>query len=156
MAMSDEQAGRKATAWVSVVLVSTFALAWAGCCGSSDKSGKGTSAEPLAATATPRTGSTTAATKPAAPSRGGGQKAGTMGFGVVNAPRTASNQTGRGIVRSGPDFKAAEVTRLDPGTEVNLISKAGVGWYHISWPVETDANKGYLHGDVMKVTLIGD
>jgi hypothetical protein len=73
-----------------------------------------------------------------------------IGSGVVNAKRTATNNTGRGIVRSAPNFQAAEVTRLDPGTPVTIKATAPGGWYAISWPVGTNSQSGFLHGDVMQ------
>ncbi len=76
-----------------------------------------------------------------------------IGVGTVNAPRTANNQTGRGIVRTAPNFQASEVIRLDPGTQVTVTGTSPGGWYAISWPPGVNSQSGYIHGDVMQVTM---
>jgi len=100
---------------------------------------------------TPDSSSSTGAGK-AAPGNRAAAKAG-IGVGTVNAKKTATNQTGRGIVRTAPNFQASEVIRLDPGTQVTVTGTSPGGWYAISWPPGVDSQSGYLHGDVMQVSM---
>ena len=81
----------------------------------------------------------------------------TAGEATVNAPPFSNGNPRRGIVRSAPNFQASEVARLDNGTTLNLIRPplAG-GWCEVSWPAGVDSNRGYIHIDVLDVTLYGD
>ena len=88
-----------------VLFVAAFTFALAGCCGNKEKASPDSSSVAHAPAAAPAV------------------RAG-IGTGVVNAPRTATNQTGRGIVRAAPNFQAPEVIRLNPGTQVTITSKA--------------------------------
>lgn len=115
-------------------IAAAIALAISGCCGNKDHASPDSSSSPGAANRGQGTGT------------GAGSGIGT---GTINAKKTATNQTGRGIVRTAPNFQASEVTRLDPGTQVIITATAPGGWYAISWP----AGKGFIHGDVMQVSM---
>lgn len=56
----------------------------------------------------------------------------------------------RGIVRAGPSFTAAEVTRLETGTPVFVVGVEPGGWYRVGWPYPDGAERGFLHGDVLR------
>jgi hypothetical protein len=127
----------------------------AGCC---NKPGKAQAAEeedgakPGAATALPHHAPVTAH-KPAT------RKATvpTAGEATVNAPPFKNGNPRRGIVRSAPNFQAPEVARLNNGTVLNLVRPPlPGGWCEVSWPVNSDANRGFIHSDVLDVTLYGD
>lgn len=81
----------------------------------------------------------------------------TAGEATVDAPPFSNGTPRRGIVRSAPNFQASEVARLDNGTVLNLVRPplAG-GWCEVSWPVGSDANRGFIHSDVVDLTLYGD
>lgn len=80
----------------------------------------------------------------------------TWGEATINAPNGSDGSPRRGIVRSAPDFNAAEVTRLNNGTKLNIIEAPEKGWYHVSWPIESDDNEGYIHGDVITAVPMGE
>jgi hypothetical protein len=84
-------------------------------------------------------------------------KVSTAGEATVNAPAFRSGAPRRGIVRSAPNFQASEVARLDNGTVLNLIRPPlPGGWCEVSWPISSDANRGFIHSDVLDITLYGD
>jgi hypothetical protein len=81
----------------------------------------------------------------------------TAGEATVNAPAFRSGAPRRGIVRSAPNFQASEVARLDNGTVLNLVRPPlPGGWCEVSWPISSDAKRGFIHSDVLDITLYGD
>lgn len=80
----------------------------------------------------------------------------TAGEVKIDAPPFRNGSPRRGIVRSAPNFQAPEVARLNNGTVLNLIRPPAGGWCEVSWPVGSDANRGFIHSDVVDVTLYGD
>lgn len=73
----------------------------------------------------------------------------TVARGTIAAPPDPNGSPRRGIVRSSPDFKAAEVTRLDNGTAIAIDEKLHGGWLKIHWPYPSGGSQGYIHHDVV-------
>jgi hypothetical protein len=73
----------------------------------------------------------------------------TVARGTIAAPPDPNGSPRRGIVRSSPDFKAAEVTRLDNGTAIAIDEKLSGGWLKIHWPYPSGGSQGYIHHDVV-------
>ncbi len=65
---------------------------------------------------------------------------------TIAAPNNPNGSPRRGIVRAAPDFKAAEVARLDNGTTITVVSELHGGWLQVQW----SGGAGYLHRDVVK------
>ena len=85
----------------------------------------------------------------------GGASSGGRGAGVsasravIAAPAAPGGGARRGIVRSGPNFKASEVARLDNGTVVAVDQQLAAGWLMVRWPYPSGTNSGYIHQDVV-------
>jgi hypothetical protein len=115
---------------LQAITCATLALALSACCGGT----KGDSAKPTTDSKT--TGSPSPAKD--------------VPKGVIAAPNEPSGAPRRGIVRSSPDFKAAEVTRLNNGTEIAIDEEQHGGWLKIHWPYPDGTSTGFIHHDVVK------
>lgn len=82
-------------------------------------------------------------------SSGGQGSVSTASRAVISAPDTPGGGARRGIVRSGPSFKASEITRLDNGTAIAVDQQLAGGWLRVRWPYPSGTSSGYIHQDVV-------
>lgn len=75
----------------------------------------------------------------------------TLERGEIQAGKDAAGLVRRAIVRRGPEFGAAEVTRLESGAPIGIVRHLSAGWLEIRWPYPSGSNARFVHKDVVSL-----
>ncbi len=128
---------------VSPTLTTMVALALGAACSRESAPAPVSTAPPVGSVAATVSPPVPTASTPAAPSAAPAPRRA-----VVEGPKKDGRRQ-RGIVRAEPSFTAPEVTRLETGTAVFILSAEHGGWYRVGWPYPDGKERGFLHGDVL-------